>query len=192
MFAGDVSFTVSVKQQNLDLIKVIALEVSTPTHAKYGQHLKQAEIDALTEPKVADTEAVKAWLSTFKSARFTKVGTHLIEVECPVAVAEDMLSTTFHRIENAQHQQVVNRASTEYTIPAHVAGSIEAIFSVHGLPLPPKTVLLSSSGPGEPYKVTPAVIESQYSVSGVKVIAAVPWQGPQLFRVGSHISRFMR
>jgi len=32
-----VSFTVSVQQQNMDLIKQIALEVSDPRNAKYGQ-----------------------------------------------------------------------------------------------------------------------------------------------------------
>ena len=38
-------------------------------------------------------------------------------------------------------------------------------FFSHGLPLPPKTLV--GAAPGQPYKVTPAVITSTYSVSGV-------------------------
>ena len=53
-------------------------------------------------------------------------------------------------------------ALARYTIPARVAGSIAAIFSVHGLPLPPKAGLSLRSGPGNPFKVTPKVISTTH------------------------------
>jgi len=77
------------------------------------QHLKQAEIDALCSPKPTDTAAVNAWLNEYACAA-TAIGTHLVNVVCPVAVAEEMLATTYHRLENAGTKQVIDRASTGY------------------------------------------------------------------------------
>ena len=43
-------FRITVKQQNMDKLKQIALDVSNPKSARYGKYLKQSEIDELTKP----------------------------------------------------------------------------------------------------------------------------------------------
>ena len=42
-----VEFLLSVRQRNLDELERIALAVSTPGNARYGQYLEQHEVDAL-------------------------------------------------------------------------------------------------------------------------------------------------
>ena len=103
-------------------------QVSDPDQANYGQYLKQAEIDELTAPTASDLNAVTGWL-TQAGASFTLAGTHVIEVTAPVAVAEAMLSTTWHTLVNGKTGQSVDRAAG-YTVPAEVAGSIAALHSV--------------------------------------------------------------
>jgi tripeptidyl-peptidase-1 len=189
---GEVSFSVSVNQQNLDKLRQVVFEVSDPDHVNYGQYLKQAEIDELTAPTASDLNAVTGWLRA-AGASFTLAGTHTAEVTAPVAVAEAMLSTTWHTLVNAKTGQSVDRAAG-YTVPAEVAGSIAALHSVHGLPLPPKARL--AARPGTPYKVTPAVITKQYGVSGVtpsakgNSMAVAEFQGQ--FMIPANLVKFFK
>jgi hypothetical protein len=55
----------------------------------------------------------------------------------------------------------------DYTIPDAVDAATSAVFGLHGLPLPRVAPLTSSSAPGDPVDVTPDVIASTYSISGV-------------------------
>jgi len=160
---GEVHFTIAVKQQNVAELKEIALKVSDPRNAEYTNYLTNDEIVALTAPATKDISTVTEWLTENKIG-YKQVASHLIAVVAPVAAAEKLLNTTWHRLENAKTQQVVHRAAA-YTVPFSVAESIAALYAVHGLPIPPKTRLVTA---GNPYKVTPAVIETAYSVTGAK------------------------
>jgi tripeptidyl-peptidase-1 len=85
-----------------------------------------------------------------------------------VAVAEKMLNSTWYTVENSETKQSLDRAVGGYTIDERIAGSIAAMFGVQGLPLPPKTALLTTGVEGTtPVKVTPAVIATAYGVAGV-------------------------
>jgi len=91
-----------------------------------------------------------------------------VQVSVKAAQAETLLNTKFHLLTNKKTSQQVTRAAT-YTVPTAVQEVLRAVFGLHGLPLPPRTPLQSRHGLGaEPAKVTPAVIASTYSVSGVK------------------------
>ena len=65
----------------------------------------------------------------FPPHRYKQVASHLIAVVAPVAAAEKLLNTTWHRLENAKTQQVVHRAAA-YTVPFSVAASVAAMYSV--------------------------------------------------------------
>ena len=55
-------FRVSMKQRNIEQLKTIALERSNPTHPKYGQYLKQSEIDELTLPTSNNINIVQTFI----------------------------------------------------------------------------------------------------------------------------------
>ena len=96
-----------------------------------------------------------------------------VEVSTSIAKASFMLKTRFHTISNRQHGQSVVRAA-DYSLPSAVHEATAAIFGLHGLPLPPtKPLVISSTQPVQPAKVTPAVLESQYKISGVKTTGNV-------------------
>lgn len=50
-------------QENRDLFERTLMEVSTPSHPRYGQHLKRDELKALIKPRVESTDSVLNWLA---------------------------------------------------------------------------------------------------------------------------------
>ena len=117
------------------------------------------------------------------------VNEHLIECTTSVGAAARLLNTTWSRLDNAATKQSVQRAG-EYTIPAAVAPSVTALFSVHGLPLPPKAALFSSvsvTSGAQPVPVTPQVIATAYGIpastpsgSATNVQAVAEFQGQNM------------
>ena len=51
-----------MREQRLDAIKKIALDVNDPDSPNYGQFLSQEQLDGLVAPAAEDMAAVKGWL----------------------------------------------------------------------------------------------------------------------------------
>ena len=54
--------TLAVREQNMDRIRKIAMDVSNPDSNIYGKYLSQAKVDEITAPAAADVTAVRSWL----------------------------------------------------------------------------------------------------------------------------------
>jgi hypothetical protein len=159
--AYEASFTISVKQQNIDAIKQRALRSATPGASEYGQYLTNSEIAALTKPRREDMAAVTTWLRS-SGAAFT-IDRENVFVTASVEVASRLLETEFFACTHPSRTAPLVRAAA-YNLPANVASSIDAIFGLHGLPLPAKPPLSSGDANDDAVPVTPAVIYSTYSV----------------------------
>jgi subtilase family serine protease len=163
-----VSFTIVVREQRLDAIKKIALDVNDPDSPNYGQFLSQEQLDGLVAPAAEDMAAVKGWLDEHHLS-YHQVGVSNLVVSTTVAKASAALTTRFHKIFNLKHSQSVVRASNYY-LPTNVHNAVSAVFGLHGLPIPPQKPLIAQSIlPGKPASVTPDVLETTYNVGGVKV-----------------------
>jgi subtilase family serine protease len=163
-----VSFSFSVVEQNMDKIRTIVQEVSDPHSTRYGEYLTSAQIEEMTRPKKEDIATVSNWLAQ-NSVPFTVSNNgRSIDVKCPVSQAEKLLVTHFESLENQQTQQEPLIRATTYELPPQVEAATAAVVGLHGLPLPVRKPVVASSGePGEPAKVTPAVLASTYSIGGV-------------------------
>lgn len=161
--ATSVSFTLSLKQQQLDVLKRQALLVSTPGAASYGKFYSMEEIDALTAPPPTAYTAVKAWLDA-EAAHFSVLH-ECIRVTTSVATAERLLSTRFSYYQKEQRRLL--RAGA-YTLPPAVASVTGTIFGLHGLPAPRAPPLLHA-GASKPANVTPTVIYATYSIGNYSV-----------------------
>eukprot|EP00756_Hemistasia_phaeocysticola_P067191 Hpha_TRINITY_DN9783_c0_g1::TRINITY_DN9783_c0_g1_i2::g.10297::m.10297/K01279/TPP1, CLN2; tripeptidyl-peptidase I len=163
--SGTLHFTIVIREQNIDTLKNIALEVNTPSSPKYGHFLTQAELDKLTAPTPSDVAVVTDWLSS-EGVDYVFRTPSNVEVSTSVAKASLMLSTLFHEITNHKHGQSVVRAA-DYFLPSLVHDATAAIFGLHGLPLPPTKALRISSTQGAAI-VTADVLASTYNFTGVK------------------------
>lgn len=153
----------SLREQNLDKLRKIAMRVSDPRSDMYGKHLSTAEIYNLTRPSVADATIFRQWLGAHDVPFVTK-GSNGFEVSLTTEKAQTLLKTEFSRASNDVTKQKVVRAS-DYWLPAGVDAVVAAVYGVHGLPLPPRTAL--GTPPTTPASVTPSVLAKTYNVSGV-------------------------
>ena len=153
-------------------IERIAMRVSDPRSAEYGQYLSARAIADLTAPAPRSVAAVEAWLSDVPAIKFRRTN-EIVSVEGPVSALEQLLQTKFHHVVNAGQDQSRVRAGV-FRLPDTVEDSVEAIFGLHGLPLPPRGAAgrrVRFPHPREPANVTPAVLARTYGIAGVKKVA---------------------
>lgn len=169
--ATHVDFWVAVRERNQREMRSVALAVSDPAAAVYGQHLTAAEVKALTAPTAADSEAVKRWIERARGCvLLTQASTdRLLRVRCSAVDAEALLSTSFHQLRNmATQQQVVLAAN--YTLPTELEHAVASIYGLHGLPLSPRRRRRGAAiDAGSTVNVTPSVIAEAYNIRGVDV-----------------------
>ena len=164
-----VKVTLAVHEQNMDRIREMALDVSTPDSSAYGKYLDQAQIDEITAAAAADVAAVRSWLAAeqFEGHVAEAPGGRLFVLTAPAAAMGALLKTEFRRVANAATGQTTLRASS-FALPMATAAAVAAVFGVHGLPLPPRHSQAAATTAAIPV-VTPAVIASTYDVAGVVV-----------------------
>eukprot|EP01043_Picozoa_sp_COSAG02_P040804 COSAG02_NODE_3329_length_6926_cov_4.245203_5_plen_574_part_00 len=164
--------TIVVEEQGAEEIRRIATAVSDPSSPEYGNFLSSEEILRKTAPKSEDMDAVTDWLDAAGVGYQTRHSN--VVSTMPVSVASELFSTSFHVVGHLAHPRLLLRATTDYSLPTEVAGSIMTVFGLRGLPLPPrsgKELEIASHGPFPrmPANVTPAVIAETYGIKGVKV-----------------------
>ena len=160
-----------VREQNAEQIRRIATAVSDPTSPEYTNYLTTAEVLAMTAPLAEDMGAVTGWLEA--SGVGYQVRHSNVIAAMPVATAAKLFSTTFHVAEHKANAQALIRAA-DYELPAEVEASVQTVFGLHGLPLPPRQAVVAAAHlrlqeearPKMPANVTPAVLASTYGIKG--------------------------
>jgi subtilase family serine protease len=165
-----VEFVISLKESvaAVSNLKKVALAVSDPSSASYGKFLGSAQLKALTAPKQEDVNHVTSWIESAGVTSYEVKGSR-IEAKTTVEEAEKLFATKFATFTNKKTGQVLHRAE-DYTLPDTIEERVQAVFGLHGFPLPktgPLPTVTTSGLPAEPAKVTPAVLEQVYGISGV-------------------------
>jgi tripeptidyl-peptidase-1 len=104
------------------------MEVSDPSHARYGQHLKRDELKDLIKPRAESTNVVLSWLeqSGIESRNVENDG-EWINFHAPVERAESMMGTSFKVYQNAVRPGVKRIRSLSYSVPKAVRDHIDMI-----------------------------------------------------------------
>ena len=55
-------FRIAVKQENAYHFEQHVLDISTPDHPKYGQHMSREELKAMLRPSIDASESITGWL----------------------------------------------------------------------------------------------------------------------------------
>ena len=144
-----------------------ALAISSPGSGQYGKFMSEAAIRTLTEPRDEDRRVVTQWLAENGVAHH--VENELIVVSTDVAHVEALLRTEIIEVAHADLGKKLIIGG-EYALPGEVSPAIAAIFGLRGLPLPQKPAIELGFPPHQKIEsVTPAVLASTYSISGVSV-----------------------
>ena len=114
----------AIKQQNIDLLEAILLDVSDPNSARYGKYKTRKEISEMT----SNPTGWNATVNHLKSMRgVTIVGEtshgEYITASAPISVWEDMLDTQFHIYQHTKTRRSFESTSTTTTTPLDDAAS---------------------------------------------------------------------
>jgi tripeptidyl-peptidase-1 len=121
---------IGLKQGKVNDLIANLMEVSDPSHARYGQHLSKEEVEELVRPRPESTEAVEAWLEAhgLSSSDITgrTGGNDGITVRVSVSQAERMLGTKYYVFRHAQTDEQVVR-TTSYSLPRELHSHIDVV-----------------------------------------------------------------
>ncbi|OBT91827.1 vesicle formation at the endoplasmic reticulum [Pseudogymnoascus verrucosus] len=122
-----VSLRVALEHPNQELFEQTLLDVSTPDHPKYGQHLTGAELKYMLKPRDDSTESVMTWLASSNvPASEIKNDGEWINFRATVAQAEELLSTKFYVYKHNEDNKEMIR-TLEYSLPSSVAPHVLTI-----------------------------------------------------------------
>lgn len=157
-----VTFTLSIRESatGLQKLRKFVTLVSDPRSSVYGTYMTSVEVEELTRPSRTDISVVTSWLDS-EDVNYTVVNHRDVRVMTTVGEASQLLTTNFRLITNDKTQLL---RATAFSLPAQVHEVVGAVFGLHGLPLPAVAPLTSTANPVD---VTPAVLASTYSISGV-------------------------
>lgn len=104
------------------------MEVSTPSHPRYGQHLKRDQVKALLKPRDESTDSVMKWLqeSGVASENIINDG-EWINFVTTVSAAETMLDTTFRIYQSLVRKDIQKIRALQYSVPTSVRDHIDLI-----------------------------------------------------------------
>lgn len=138
---------VSLQQQGMALFEQRIMEVASPSHARYGQHMSGDEVAAMLAPEQAAVHEVTDWLSTWNvTAEQTATPGHMV-FSLTVSEASELFDTTFawYRSDSSPTQESLR--TLHYSVPVSVAEHINFIQPTTKFPsLRPQRSTISSVG----------------------------------------------
>ena len=118
---------IALKQDNAFAFEQHVIDISTPGHPYYGQHMHHDEIKAMLRPEEEASRAVLYWLASQGVPRSAiEDDGDWINFKVPAINAERILNTRFHLYNNSVNKARRIRA-LHYSVPEHVSPYIHMI-----------------------------------------------------------------
>jgi tripeptidyl-peptidase-1 len=163
--SDSIVLTFALKLRNVDELKKIFQQVSTPGSLKYREHMSLEDLATMTAPNKHEKERVQSWLQSEgvgveETCRATFNGDFL-KCSVPCWLAEQLLDTQFFEYANSYNDSVM-RANKLYSVPSDVAPFIDFVGGTHHFPPTERQrrhVALPALG------VTPHLLRQHYNVS---------------------------
>jgi len=130
-------------KQNTDNLDSMLLEVSDPSHEKYGHHLTRDQVSALTSIKIS-SEIVHKYLQNIKDILSIEVSTYgeYITVIAPIIVLERLFNTIFFKVTKKNNDNFLNDVRTDSavralqcTLPLELKDHVVTVFNTIQTPI---------------------------------------------------------
>jgi tripeptidyl-peptidase-1 len=122
----NINLQIGLKQRNEGVVERHLLEISDPSHVRYGQHLSAKEIADIVRPSSESISMVKAWLLEHGITELDDAPSQdWISIVVSIETAEELLHTSYSKYEHVQGH-VINRAS-EWSLPLHLHEHIDVV-----------------------------------------------------------------
>ena len=121
-----INLQIGLKQRNEGLIEQHLVEVSDPSHARYGEHLTAAEVHDMVAPSDETVGLVSAWLREHGiSNAGIAPSKDWISVVLPIEKAEELLQTSYKTYKHSDGS-TISRAP-EWSLPVHLHEHIDVV-----------------------------------------------------------------
>lgn len=165
-----IELTVAIKQQNVDKLEQLLLEVSHPSNPKYGQYSTLQEVNALLAPTQEHVKSVTDWLSSL--GENVHLHSDFATVTTNVSQLEGFFGTEYHEFHHAASGLSALRMLEEPILPLSIKHAIDFV-SPTTQRLPRKAALQVSQNLGSTgFKNTPSTLRKMYSVGDVEATSA--------------------
>ncbi|THH33479.1 hypothetical protein EUX98_g707 [Antrodiella citrinella] len=124
-----IELRIALPQPNFAELERHLYEVSDPFHERYGQHLSQAEVEALVTPHPESIHTVNEWLAShglYEDDLARSPAKDWVRVKVPVSLAEEMMDTKYYVWVNEKDGNTIIR-TTKYSVPENVHGHVDLI-----------------------------------------------------------------
>lgn len=117
---------IGLRPQNLDLLQEHAMQVSDPSHVRYGQHLSAAEIRNIVAPSRQSIDMVQSWfLDQGIDTTILTSTSDWIKVLLPDRKVETLLNTTYSLYAHDDGSVLIR--TPEWSLPEHLHEHIDLI-----------------------------------------------------------------
>lgn len=141
-----INLQIGLKQRNEGLIERHLIEISDPSHERYGQHLTAAEVADIIRPEDASVSQVHEWLVEHGVSDIDySPAKDWISIVIPIEKAEELLQTSYTKFEHLDGHSI-SRAP-EWSLPAHLHEHIEVVQPTTSFFKPKAELDVKSSGP---------------------------------------------
>jgi subtilase family serine protease len=158
------SFTLALKLENLDFLKELHYQLTTPGSPQYRQWKSVHELNAITQPNSQRVKQLVNWLLQNKLSPedfgdFIKVS----------GMVQDVEQAFYVQIYDFQHkvhpQRIIQRATTAPTLPIEFSNIVEFHLGISNFPLESKNAKsLKPERDVGMYYMIPRTLQEQYGV----------------------------
>ncbi|KAK6509659.1 hypothetical protein TWF481_004390 [Arthrobotrys musiformis] len=121
-----IKLRIHLTQQNVHQFEKALIDMSTPGHSSYGNHMNQAQIDDILRPHEDTTTAVKSWLESKGFGNELSFRNDWIVVSTTIGKAESLLQAKYKVFRNSETGKDVVR-TLSYSIPRNLHSSVALI-----------------------------------------------------------------
>ncbi|KAK6523176.1 hypothetical protein TWF694_006071 [Orbilia ellipsospora] len=121
-----IKLRIHLSQQNVPEFERAVIEMSTPDHVSYGNHMTQAQIDAMLRPHEETTNAVKTWLESQGLSKDLTFKNDWIVLDTTVGQAESLLQAKYKVFQNNKTGAKVVR-TLSYSLPRDLHSRVALI-----------------------------------------------------------------
>jgi len=131
----EIRLFIALREENIEKLEDMALEISNPKNEHYGQHISLKELNELISPQKEEVLDLLRWLKHQGIQSEWLPATGWIKITSNVKNMEKLLQCSFSMWENVMTTgETILRCSDSYVLPAEFGGLIEFIAPVHGFP----------------------------------------------------------
>ncbi|PCH39548.1 family S53 protease [Wolfiporia cocos MD-104 SS10] len=166
-------------KNNMDGLIEALYDVSTPSSAKYGQHLTKEEVEAYVAPTAESADAVTSWLSeNGVTAKTVSPAGDWLAISIPVSQANEMFDADFSVFTQTDSGSESIR-TLSYSIPADLKGHLSFVhptttFARASAQLPVKATKYTGSVKKRSTAAEPSACDSYVDPACLQALYGIP------------------